>query len=246
MQYVDFVKQLGKVGIVLINTRDENGKPLNLVNADVETLSVLTEDQIDALQAAIDDVERRGVESVTMPDQAPNLPGESSTLSWVEWLDGLGDEPMQASKSLFEGLANEAFRDGQAKALAEIDAIPINPARVVDSLDAIAWANDALPGGGSAPRVAWSPTALAGWFALAIEAGRQANRVRGLNSDDDAVAFDVSEANAVEFVMAEGGKAWLNVDGRCRARFGRTSIVIVENSGNREVWRKPVEADAKA
>lgn len=239
MQYVDFVKQLGKVGIVLINTRDENGKPLNLVNADVETLSALTEDQIDALQAAIDDVERRGVESVTMPTQLGKLPPDGGLSHWIGELDA--DEAFSVTPEVLGSIYDRGELIGRMKEQDAIDAIPITVARVVDSLDAIAWANDALPGGGSAPRVALTAAGLAPWFALAIEAGRQANRVRGLNGDDDAVAFDVGEANAVEFVMAEGGKAWLNVDGRCRARFGRTTIVIVENSGNREVWRKPAE-----
>lgn len=137
--------------------------------------------------------------------------------------------------------AAAARRIGDTEALSAIDRTALPKAHVVDSLDALEWANAVLPKGFRHFR--FEPVDLAAWFALAIEAGKAANKVRGLNGDDDAFVLDDYEANAVEFIMAPTGKVWLNVNGRCRARFGKTNIVVVENDGNRETWRRPAEAE---
>lgn len=67
-----------------------------------------------------------------------------------------------------------------------------------------------------------------------VENAKAEQRRAGLNDTGEVPVIDLAEANAVEFVVADN-KIWLNVDGRCRARVGKASIIIAEANGNRAV-----------
>jgi len=244
----DFVAKLAKLGLMIVTVRDANGDKLGTIEYDTDDpLKWIEEDQRDELQTILDDVNTDGVNSVMF--ESFDLPDDAADLA--EWAKNFESGNYKLDTDNMSGLLELAMDAGRGEAWHDIDTLMLpDPATPMPeegtvTLDAAEWAKAVLAGVSAPYRVPVSPTLLASWFALAIEAGRQANRVRGLNADDDEAAFDVAEVNTVEFILNgdEGGKVWLNVDGRCRARFGKTSIVIVEQGGNRNVLRRPAEPE---